>query len=176
MDAIIRYTRKVPSWKMIIGIGFLLASVYGIIFVSILNGLVLFVMSFILMKTDGSEIDLESKTYRKTHSFLGLKIGKWQPLSQTEYVSVFATTEDITVRAISAETTNSRDVILLNIFYDRNKNFTAYAATNLKDAFDVASHISDALLIDLLDATEKGNFKWVDKDIYREKGEILYID
>lgn len=176
MDAIISYTRKVPSYKIIIGIGLILASIYGLLFVSILNGLILFVMSFILMKTDGSEIDLESKTYRKTHSYLGLKIGKWKPLPKTEYVSIFSTTENITVRALSAETTNSRDVILLNIFYDQNKNFTAYSTTHLKDAFDVASHIADALSIDLLDATSKGDFKWVDKIILREKGDIVYVD
>ncbi|WCO01481.1 hypothetical protein [Psychroserpens ponticola] len=176
MDAIISYTRKVPIWKIILGIGFILLSIYAILFISILNGIVFMIMSFFLIKTDGSEINLESKTYRKTYSFLGIKTGKWEPLPKVEYITVFATTEDITVRALSAETTNSKDVILLNIFYDRNKKFTAYSTTNLKDAFDVASHIANALLIDLLDATKKGDYRWVDKDVLREKGEVLYTD
>lgn len=176
MDATIRYSRIVPFWKITIGIALILIGIYGILFISVLNGLILFVMSFLLIRTDGSEIDLESKKYRKTHSFLGLKVGNWKPLPNVEYVSVFATTEDVSVRALSAETTNSRDVIILNVFYDRNKKFAVYSTTNLKDAFDVASHIADALLIDLVDATEKGNYKWVDKVTLREKGEIVYID
>ena len=176
MDAIIRYSRKIPVWRTILGIGLLLMSIYGFISVSIFNGIILLVMSFLLLRTEGSEIDLQSKTYRKTNSLLNFSIGKWKPLPNTEYVSVFATSEDITVRALSAETTNSRDVILLNIFHDRNQKFTAYSTTSLKDAFDVASHIADALAIDLLDATVKNDYKWVDKDTLREKGEISYTD
>lgn len=176
MDAIIKYTRKVPTYKIIIGLGLLLAGIYGILYVSILNGIILWIMSFLLLKTSGSEIDLESKKYRKTQSYLGLKIGNWKPLPNLEYISIFPTTENITVRALSAETTNSRAIILLNIFYNKNKKFTAYATTNIKDAFDVASHIADALMIDLLDASTKGDYKWVNKEVLREKGKIEYID
>lgn len=176
MDAVIKYTRQVPTYKIIIGIGLLVASIYGILFVSVLNGVILWIMSFLLLKTDGSEIDLESKKYRKTQSYLGLKVGSWKALPNLEYISVFPTTENITVRALSAETTNSKDIILLNIFYNQNEKFTAYATTNMIDAFDVASHIADALMIDLLDARIKGDYKWVDKDVFRDKGEIEFID
>ncbi|MBR9913214.1 MAG: hypothetical protein GYB32_00070 [Algicola sp.] len=176
MDSIIRYTRKVPTWKVILGFALVFMSIYGFIFVSVFNGIIFIILAFLLMKTEGSEIDLESKTYRKIQSFLGIRIGKWQPLPQAEYISVFATTEDITVRAISAQTTNTRDIILLNLFYDRNKKFPVYATNNLKDAFDVASHIADALLIDVLDATKKGDYQWVDKNILRDEGKIVYVE
>lgn len=175
MDATIRYVRKVPFWKIILGFGAIGVGVFGI-FNLVYFALVPLLFGFMMLKTEGSEIDLESKTYRKTNSILGFSLGKWQPLYDTEYVSVFNTTEDITVRALSAETTNSFPIIVLNIFYQKNKKLTVYKTKNLRDAFDVASHIADALLIDLLDATEKNDYKWVDKDILREKGEIVYID
>ncbi|MFT5848502.1 MAG: hypothetical protein ACJARX_002023 [Psychroserpens sp.] len=64
----------------------------------------------------------------------------------------------------------------MNIFHDRNQKVTAYSTTNLKDAFNVACHIADALSIDLLDATVKNDYKWVDKDVLREKDEIIYTE
>ncbi len=129
-----------------------------------------------MLKTEGSEIDLESQTYRNVNAFLGFTFGKWQKLQNPEYVSVFNTTEDITVRALTAETTNTFPIIVLNIFYERNKKITVYKTKQVKDAFEVASHIADALLIDLLDATEKGDYKWVDKNHLRTHGDIVYID
>ncbi|WP_299337654.1 hypothetical protein [uncultured Psychroserpens sp.] len=175
MDATITYIRKVPFWKIIIGFAAILIGVLGLInFVYF--ALVPLLFGVMMLKTEGSEINLESKTYRKINSFLGVHFGKWQPLQNPEYISVFNTTEDITVRALSAETTNSFPIIVLNIFYERNKKITVYKTKHVKDAFEVASHIADALMIDLLDATEKGDYKWVDKNILREKGEICYID
>ena len=175
MDAIIKYTRKVPIWKTIIGFGAIAVGLLGLISL-VYFALVPLLFGFMLLKTDGSEIDLESKTYRKTDSLLGFTIGKWQTLQNLEYISVFNTTEDITVRVLTAETTNSFPIIVLNIFYERNKKITIYKTENIKDAFDVASHIADALAIDLLDATVKNDYKWVDKDALREKGEIIYTD
>lgn len=176
MDTLIQYDRKLPIWKVIIGFAFIFMSIYSFIQSNIFYGLWFMMISFVLMRTDGSEIDLESKKYRKTHSFLGLKIGQWKALTEPLYVSIFLTKEDVSVRAIGAQTTNSKDIIMLNLFYNKNKHFTIYHTNNLNDAFDVASHIADALIIDILDATEKGNFQWVDKDVLRDKGEIVYTE
>ncbi|MHA7841804.1 MAG: hypothetical protein ACX93I_00700 [Winogradskyella sp.] len=176
MKAIISYTRKVPVYRLILGISLVIFSIYNLTNLSIFNSLVMLVMAFVLLRSDGSEIDLESKTYRKTISVLGIKIGKWQPLPKTDYISVFATNENITVRALSAETSNTFPMVHLNLFYDHNRKITVYETKDQKDAFDVASHIADALLIDLLDATEKGNFKWVDKDKLRDEGVIIHTD
>tara|TARA_B100000809_G_scaffold259672_1_gene305141 strand:+ start:485 stop:1078 length:594 start_codon:yes stop_codon:yes gene_type:complete len=175
MNAIITYNRKVPTWKTILGFVALLIGLLGLISLIYL-ALVPLLFGFMMLKTDGSEMDLESKTYRKTDSLLGFTIGKWQTLQNPEYISVFNTTEDITVRAVTAETTNSFPILVLNIFYERNKKITIYKTEDIKDAYDVASHIADALAIDLLDATVKNDYKWVDKDRLREKGEIIYTD
>jgi len=176
MDATIKYVRKIPVWKVILGFAALGVGVLGLVLMDFVPGIVSLLFGLIMLKTEGSEINLESQTFRKTTSVVGFSFGKWQTLQNPEYISVFNTTEDITIRALTAETTNSLPIIVLNIFYGQNKKITVYKTKNVKDAFDVAAHISDALLIDLLDATEKGNFKWVDKDLYRDKGEIVYID
>ncbi len=176
MKAIISYTRKIPTAKMILGILLLILSMYGLIAISAFNGLFILVLAFILLRSDGSEIDLESKRYRKITLLLGIKIGKWKDLPVVDYLSVFSTNENITVRALSAETTNTFPVIYLNLFYDNNKKITLYETKDRDDAFETASNITDALSIDLLDATEKGNFKWVDKDKLRDEGIIVHTD
>ena len=92
-----------------------------------------------------------------------------------KYISVFNTTESVTVRVENIETTKSSDIILLNLFFEDKTKITIYRTNDAKDAFNVASHIADALIIDLLDATEKGNFRWVDKQLIRNEGQILHI-
>jgi len=129
-----------------------------------------------VLKSEGAEINLESKTYRKIIAVLGLKFGKWQPLNNPKYISVFNTTENVTLRIVTAETTNSQPIIHLNLFLEHNSKITIYKTADAKEAFDIASHIADALNIDFLDATKKGNFRWVDKDNYRTHGQILHID
>jgi hypothetical protein len=175
MNATITYIRKIPIWKIMLGFASLLVGLLGVISLNYLS-LVPLLFGFMMLNTEGSEINLESQTYRKINSILGMKFGSWQPLKNSEYISVFNTTEDITVRALTAETSNSFPIIVLNLFYEQNKKITVYKTKDVKDAFDVASHIADALLIDLLDATEKGDYKWVDKQTLREQGEIVYID
>ncbi|MGC1471428.1 MAG: hypothetical protein WA775_02455 [Psychroserpens sp.] len=175
MDATITYVRKIPIWKMTLGFSSLLVGILGLITLNYLT-FVLLLFGAMMLKTEGSELNLEAKTYREITSILNLKFGSWKPLGHLEYISVFNTTEDITVRALTAETTNSFPVLILNIFYETNKKMTVYKTKDIKDAFDVASHIADALMIDLLDATKPGNFKWVDKNALREQGDLVYLD
>ena len=125
-----------------------------------LMALIFVVIGLGLNVAEGSEIDLSSKTYRAIHSLFGVKVGKWIPIPEFEYVSVFKTKESQTVRVVTAETTQKYDIILVNLFYDRNKHITFYKTSNKKDAFDVADHFKLALGIDILDATEKEK-KWL---------------
>lgn len=103
---------------------------------------------------DGSEINLSVKQYRTIKSVFGITIGNWKPLPEFEYVSVFRTKENQTVRVVTAEATSSSEIILLNLFYNRNKHITFYKTDNKEDAFKVAEHFKLALDIDILDATE----------------------
>ena len=87
-------------------------------------------------------------------------MGKWKPIPDFEYVSVFRTRESQTVNVITANATTSSEVILLNLFYNRNKHITFYKTDNKEDAFKVAGHFKLAFDIDVLDATEREK-KWL---------------
>lgn len=89
-----------------------------------------------------------------------LRLGKWLPIPNFEYVSVFRTKESQTVRVVTAETTQKYEIIQVNLFYNRNKHMTFYKTVNKEDAFEVANHFKLALNIDILDATETEK-KWL---------------
>ena len=106
------------------------------------------------------KIDLDNVTYRSIHSLFGFHFGKWKPCPKFEYVSVFKTTENQTVRVITAETTLQNDIILLNLFYNGNKHITFYKTQDKNDAFKVAEKFKLIFNIDILDATESEK-KWL---------------
>lgn len=67
---------------------------------------------------------------------------------ELEYVSVFL---------------NSKDIYEVNLWYKGNKHYTMYAFGEKQPAMKFGEQVSAKLDIDLLDATEKGNSKWIDK-------------
>ncbi len=153
------YLKEVPLLKKILGfsivalglLSFTASIVFGAIFITI-------GINFLL--TEGSEIDLDTSTYRSIHSLFGFHFGKWKPCPKFEYVSVFKTTENQTVRVITAETTLQNDIILLNLFYNGNKHITFYKTQDKNDAFKVAERFKTIFNIDILDATESEK-KWL---------------
>lgn len=159
MNTKIRYKKKVPIMKLIFGFTLFCFGIHGAIFNNVFS-LVLSGIGVFLMLTQGSEIDLESKKYRELHSVLGVDFGKWKTLPDIEYVSVFASTESSRVRGMGASANFKTKVIKLNLFYNKNKKIEAYRTINTNDAFKVAKHLSEALSIDILDATER-EFKWL---------------
>jgi hypothetical protein len=68
---------------------------------------------------------------------------------ELEYVAVFL---------------NSKDQYEVNLWYTGNKHYKMYFFEEKESAFTFATAISNKLNIDLLDATEKGNNKWVEKE------------
>ena len=65
---------------------------------------------------------------------------------------------------------------MINIFHNTNQKIEVFSAYSRKEAFDIGSHIAFSLNIDLLDATENKNFKWMDRDHYISTGKIVYVD
>jgi hypothetical protein len=51
----------------------------------------------------------------------------------------------------------------VNLWYIGNKHYKMYEFKNKEDAFIFAELVSAKLNIDLLDATERGNNKWIEK-------------
>ena len=69
-------------------------------------------------------------------------------MKEFEYVSVFK---------------DARENYQTLLWYPVNKHYQMYCFIEEKPAFDFALTISNKLNIDMLDATEKGNSKWIDK-------------
>lgn len=152
MNTII-YLKEIPLFKKILGFGMMALGLYIFLFANIVFGAIFFVIGLNLLLTEGSEINLDTTTYRSIKSFMGLHFGRWKPCPEFEYVSVFKTKESSTVRVITAETTVQSNVILLNLFYNGNKHITFYKTQDKKDAFKVAEKFRSIFQIAVLDAT-----------------------
>lgn len=86
--------------------------------------------------------------------------GKWRALNEPDYLSVF-------------KTENGYEI---NLWYKKNKVLCLFALENFDDAIKKGLYFSDKLNVDLLDARKRGNHKWVNKSVYKETGEINYLD
>lgn len=51
----------------------------------------------------------------------------------------------------------------INLWYIKNKHYKMYSFENKEAAYQFALNISNKLNIDLLDATQKGNFQWIER-------------
>ncbi|MEO5777845.1 MAG: hypothetical protein ABIQ27_13145 [Flavobacterium sp.] len=160
MDNII-YLKKVPFPKKFFGFVIMLAGISVAMFSNMVLGTIFAVIGLNLLSTEGTEINFIDKKYRIIKSVLGIHFGKWQDCPKFEYVSVFKTKQNQTVRVITAETTIQSDIILLNLFYANNKYLTFYKTDNKEDAFKVANHFNMIFDVDILDATESES-KWIE--------------
>ena len=105
----ISYIEKVPLWRTILGVAIIVFTIFNLVTSGNIATIVPLAFSYLLLKTEGTEIDLESKTYRKVFSILGFKIGKWQSIPDIDYVSVFAATFNTKVWVSTASTNISEN-------------------------------------------------------------------
>ena len=159
MKASLRYVKKIPLMKLIFGFVLICFGIHLAIFNG-LSGLILSGIGVFLVLTDGSEINLATKKYREFYSIFGIDFGKWKDLPTIEYVSVFKTKENKRLQSMGASANFSTPIIKINLFYNRNKKIEAYKTEHPEDAFEVAKHISEALNVKILDATERDS-KWI---------------
>jgi hypothetical protein len=90
------------------------------------------------------------KEKMKTQFSVGLiKINYFSNIPALKYVSVFKNTTDENVE--------------VNLWYSNNKHFNVANYEIIDEAMNFGLFFSNKLNLDLLDATEKGNFKWIDK-------------
>ena len=155
----ILYLKDIPVFKKILGFAITFLGIL-VFFMNIIFGLIFLVIGINILMTEGSEINLQNKHYRSLKSLFGIHFGKWKPTPEFEYVSVFKTKENQTIRVITAETTLQNDVIVLNLFYNRNKHITIYKTQDKNDAFRVAEKLSAYFNIEILDATTSEK-KWL---------------
>ena len=153
-----KFKRKNLLWQYVLGTFALVAGVLTIF--KDIKGLVPLFIGLYLLIQDGVELDYERKRYRRVKSLFGITLGKWQPLPDIEYISVFKTTETTTVWASSASANVSSFVVKVNLFYDTNQKIEIYDSKNLDDAFLKAKQIASVLNIAVLDATSRET-KWL---------------
>ncbi|MDI9309726.1 MAG: hypothetical protein QM535_05890 [Limnohabitans sp.] len=158
--SIITYLKDIPIMKRIFGIVIIIAGFYIFVTTNMVFGLLFTVIGINLILTEGSQINLEDKTYRTIKSIFGIHFGKWKSCPTFEYVSVFKTKESQRINVATATTAFTNEIILLNLFYNTNKYLTFYKTDNKEEAFKVAEHFRLALDVDILDATETET-KWV---------------
>lgn len=103
-------------------------------------------------------VDILNSKFRPTFGLGPLNIGQWQTIKNYQYVSVFR--QPLKGGSYTYE---------VNLWYDNNKHFELYEENDYKDAFVMGFELSEELNIDLLDATEPNNYKWIDKNEWRAK-------
>lgn len=158
-DMKIIYKSPIATMQLIYGIGLLVIGIVGLL--NNVLGLLFLAGGLYFFKTEGIEINLDKKTYRKTINLFNFSFGKWKDLPDIEYVSVFKTTTSSRVWVSSASTKVTNDVIKVNLFYNTNQKIQAFVTDDdVNDAFKVAQQIATALNIDVLDATSRET-KWL---------------
>lgn len=156
----ISYLKEISFFKKTLGWFLILMGLLMFLDFNIIFGAIFTVIGSNLLSTEGTEINLENKTYRSVKSIFGKKFGKWEKCPEFEYVSVFKTNENQTVRVITAETKFQTEIIYVNLFYNKNKHLTFYKTQDKNEAFKVAKKIKSIFNIDILDAT-KNEKKWL---------------
>ncbi|OMQ12532.1 hypothetical protein [[Flexibacter] sp. ATCC 35103] len=90
------------------------------------------------------------KNVRFNFTLFGIPLCKDTIFKNVQYVSVYKNHTD-------------RD-FEVNIYLTETKKKSVSVYLDSKQAFKLAINIATGLNVDLLDATEKGNFKWIEKD------------
>ncbi|MDX1463345.1 MAG: hypothetical protein R3359_09825 [Marinirhabdus sp.] len=91
--------------------------------------------------------DLENNQFRVIHNIGLIRWGKWRNLKSIDYISVFQKKEGL---------------YLVNLWYNTNKHITITGSHKLDAAMEMGGTISKQLHIDLLDASDPHNTKWVE--------------
>ncbi len=113
-----------------------------------------------LSLTRNHYFDFNNKKYKLEFTIGYLYYGKWKPLPQLDYISVFKKKEGF---------------FEINLWDNKNNHFNIYNYFEYNDAINMGYLISEKLEIDLLDASMHHDFKWVDKNFYKENGKVQYL-
>ena len=103
-------------------------------------------------------IDIENSRFKPTMEIGFIKIGKWKTIKNYKYVSVFYDPSK-----------SESEQFEVNLWYDQNKHFELYTRNNFRDAMQIAYNLSEELEIDLLDASIKNDYKWIDKEELKQQ-------
>lgn len=129
-----------------------------------IQDILLFIFALILISypiRNGIELDLSHHKYRRFHSFLSYRFGKWLPLPQGTYISLFKT-EQILAKNSPMRKESYQIVYKVNFFDNSGNHINFITTKDLNDARNYANELKTILNIKLLDATTN-EYKWVEK-------------
>jgi hypothetical protein len=127
-----------PNYALFLGNICNTISISGLL---IVTGLKFSLVKDILIDTDTNELVSRYRVGLFSYDVLS-------KIKEFEYVSVFK---------------DAKDYYRTLLWHTGNKHYKMYFFEEKKPAFEFALMVSNKLNIDLLDATEKGNSKWIDK-------------
>ncbi|SHL30136.1 hypothetical protein SAMN05444366_0279 [Flavobacterium saccharophilum] len=158
------YISKRPFWHYLIATVFyfvivlMVLKMYELFYLGdVLNGLK-FGLAILVMFVCAAGLTFVKKVYTNSDlkivkfnfTLFRIQLGKDDVFNDVKYISVYKNYSD-------------RDYEI-KIWLSDTKNKKVSVHLDVASAFNLANSIADGLEVDLLDATEKGNFKWVDKD------------
>ena len=91
--------------------------------------------------------DFRNKQYKEIYKLGPFKYGKWKQFRSIDYISVYR---------------KRRKKIIVNLWYNDNKRINLAEYNNFKDAMFHGERVARTLKIDLLDARDPHNTKWVE--------------
>jgi hypothetical protein len=159
---------KRPLWQIVIGSLFFAFGICCILYVlyifyilgfnaESINGCLLLIIlaifasvgGFSFSLTKSISINLEKETLKSRYSVGLVGLNYYSKIPTLEYVSVFKNPQEVFFE--------------VKLWYKGNKHYTIAYFDNTIDAINFGIMFSDKLSLNLLDATERGNFKWIDK-------------
>ncbi|MEX0275368.1 MAG: hypothetical protein AB3N16_13415 [Flavobacteriaceae bacterium] len=120
---------------------------FGALWVSLFcfsNGLVFSVVQNL-------HFDLTHKKLKKEYSLGPIKWGVWRSLPKIEYISIFKQLKK-----------NGKYVYEVNFWHGGNKHFNVYESLDKRACLEMGKIMAQRLHLDILDATEANNYKWLD--------------
>lgn len=93
--------------------------------------------------------DLKNRCYKIKYCVGIIEIGLWEKFQNLEYISVFK---------------NRRDICEINLWYNKNKHFNLFNCEDEVEALKAGKQMAEKLEIDLWDATNPYNAKWMEKN------------
>lgn len=108
-------------------------------------------------------VNLKKMLFKPTLEVGPLKFGRWTQIVSPEYISVFLNHK-----------TDGLIVYEVNLWYNTNKHLELYERPDIIEALKIGFELSEELDIDLYDATDPHNSRWIDKKATKSAKEIVY--
>ncbi|WP_285651260.1 hypothetical protein [Allomuricauda sp. NBRC 101325] len=114
-------------------------------------GLFAIVQGVVFSMVRSIHFDLKANKYKIVYSVGPISYGKWKELPEVNYVSVFRQPKS-----------NGKYTFDVNLWYTNNRHFNVYENYIVEPSFDMGYQIAKSLNVDLLDATDPHNKKWIE--------------